>query len=363
MKIAQVCPRYYPLIGGVETVVQKISEKLVSEGFDVEVLTQDSSGEYTPLEVINGVTVRRFKTCFLGLDFPIYKDTLLKYLFKNSDKYDLIHVHNYHTFVPLYTVWSKGTNKLVFTPHYHGKGHNSIMSFLHHFYFPIGRNLFKKVDKIICLTIFEKSLVQKHFYVPDEQIKLIPNGVDIDAIENSIPFPCDGKILLYVGRLEKYKNIHLIIKTMPYLPPEYKLIIIGNGSYKEKLLSLVINLCLADRIRILSGLSNDDVFKWYKSSSLVLNFSSQEAFGLTVLEGLAAGIPILVNDEMSLSELAERFDGVHALDVKKLSSRQIAEEIILNCKNGLDTSDLNEYRWDSIVAKIKDVFLDLRNDN
>lgn len=47
MKIAQVCHRYYPYIGGVETRVEEISKRLVRKGFDVEVLTNDPSGKLT----------------------------------------------------------------------------------------------------------------------------------------------------------------------------------------------------------------------------------------------------------------------------------------------------------------------------
>ena len=43
MKIAQVCPRYYPYMGGVETHVKEVSEGLVKEGFEMEILTTDPS--------------------------------------------------------------------------------------------------------------------------------------------------------------------------------------------------------------------------------------------------------------------------------------------------------------------------------
>ncbi len=62
MKIAQVCPRYYPDIGGVETHVQEISERLVKRGFEVDVVCTDTTGglrkrENTKLRVFSG---RRF---------------------------------------------------------------------------------------------------------------------------------------------------------------------------------------------------------------------------------------------------------------------------------------------------------------
>ncbi|MDI6640295.1 MAG: glycosyltransferase, partial [Methanocellales archaeon] len=62
MKIAQVCPRYHPDIGGVETHVKEISERLVKRGFEVEVICTDPTGRLPKHEMINGVKVTRFRS-------------------------------------------------------------------------------------------------------------------------------------------------------------------------------------------------------------------------------------------------------------------------------------------------------------
>jgi hypothetical protein len=62
LKIALVCPRYYPCIGGVETHVKEIGERLALLGNKVEVLTTDYPGKLNKTEEINGVLVRRFRS-------------------------------------------------------------------------------------------------------------------------------------------------------------------------------------------------------------------------------------------------------------------------------------------------------------
>lgn len=61
MKILQVCPKYFPSIGGVEQHVRNISERLARE-YEVTVFATDPSGELPKEETINGVLVRRFKS-------------------------------------------------------------------------------------------------------------------------------------------------------------------------------------------------------------------------------------------------------------------------------------------------------------
>jgi len=356
MRIAQVCPRYSPYIGGVETVVKEISERLAQKGFEVDILSQDPLNKYPAVENINGVIVRRFKTGALGLDFPLLNSTLRQYLRENTNRYDLIHAHSYHAFPALYAAWAKGKNKLVFNPYYHGEGHNLLMNLLHIPYRQIGKVIFKRADSIICISETEKSLVQKHFGALGKEITVISPGVSLERIANAGSVPLAGKLILYPARLEKYKNVQLAIKAMPHLPEEYKLAIIGDGPYKGKLVKLIERLRLSDKAEILSGLSNEELYRWYKTCDVVLNLSRQESFGLTVIEGLAARKPVIVNNQTALAELAARFDQVYPVDARTLTPAQLAEQIGGVCDSRIEAPNLSEYSWDSITEQIRNLY-------
>ena len=362
MKIAMVSGGYYPYIGGVETVVKQTSEGLVRKGFGVEVLTQDRLQKCPPTETINGVTVRRFKTGPLGWDSDDSSYSLRGFLRRNANEYDLIHAHGYHCFSPLYAAWAKGKNRLVLNAHYHGVGHNLLMTLLLQPYHHVGKTVFEKADRVVCVSETEKLSIQKHFVISEGKISIIPNGVEYESIARAIPFPSDGKLLLCVSRLEKFKNVHLAVQALPHLPEEYKLIIVGSGPYKGKLLQLIEKLHLSHRVQILSGLSDQELYRWYKTCDLVLNLSSQEAFGMTVIEGLAAGKPIIVNSKMALGELAAKLDGVRAVDAQKLSPEMLATEIRLTRGMVVGKPDLAEYSPESIVDRIRDVYESVLDD-
>ena len=119
--------------------------------------------------------------------------------------------------------------------------------------------------------------------------------------------PDDGKLILYVGRLEKYKNIHLIIPALKHLPEDYYLYIIGEGPYQTDLIKLIKNLNLTKHVKILGHLSDKETNQWMKTSSVFITLSDIEAFGITVLEALAANTPVIVNNKGGLSELADKF--------------------------------------------------------
>ena len=89
MKIAQVCPRYHPYIGGVETHVKEVSERLAKRGHEVEVLTTDPRGDLPKQEIIDGVIVRRFKSWAPGEAY-YFSGALKRYLTENSRSYDVV---------------------------------------------------------------------------------------------------------------------------------------------------------------------------------------------------------------------------------------------------------------------------------
>jgi len=128
VKIAQICPRYYPDIGGVETHVKEISERLVKRGLDVEVICTDPTGKLHKHETINGVTVTRFRS-FAPSEAYYFAPQI--YFHLRNHRYGIIHAHSYHALPALFAALAKGGRRLIFTPHYHSEGHTIIRDLLH----------------------------------------------------------------------------------------------------------------------------------------------------------------------------------------------------------------------------------------
>ncbi|MEM2145492.1 MAG: glycosyltransferase, partial [Candidatus Jordarchaeaceae archaeon] len=121
MRIAQLCHRYFPTIGGVQVHVKEISERLVKKGVDLQILTTDSSGKLPKEDIWNSIYVKRFKSLAPMGSFYFSRE-LKRYLEKNSSKYHIIHAHNIQALPAIYAANAKGRNKLIVTPHYHGHG-------------------------------------------------------------------------------------------------------------------------------------------------------------------------------------------------------------------------------------------------
>jgi glycosyltransferase involved in cell wall biosynthesis len=355
-KLAQVCPGYYPYIGGIETLVREISESLVRQGIDVEILTVDLTGKLPAEEHRNGVSIKRFKGWAPGGRY--YSSRSLKhYLKQNSSRYDVVHAHNYMALPALYAVHGRDHNSLVFSPHYHGTSHNYISQLLRVPYGFVWARLLHNIDKFVFVSDAEKLIFRKKFSVPNEKITVIPNSIDTENIRAARAYPSENRIILYVGRLEKYKNIQLIIKALPYLDETYSLVIVGSGLYKNELVQLGDSLGVQGRIKILSGLEDEAVRAWYKTCSVFVTLSESEAFGRTVIEALSAGKPVVASDIPPFLELAARLNGIRLVKIPGVTPRKLANTIIESGKSSPPNNDLEAYSWNTITKSIKQVYM------
>ncbi len=103
--------------------------------------------------------------------------------------------------------------------------------------------------------------------------------------------------IIFVGRLIKEKHVDLLVRAFGILSseqPELRLLIIGEGPEQDAITKIIHELSLEDRI-VLKGFQDDhdEVIAQMKSAKVFVNPSTREGFGITALEALACGIPVV----------------------------------------------------------------------
>ncbi len=346
MKIIQVCPRYKPQIGGVETVVEEISRRMVARGHDVSVVTTDPSGVLPATETIDGVRVYRFPAYAPGDAY--YFSLQLRRFLKTQDC-DVVHAHGYHAFPALFAKSCK-YYKFVFNPYYHGKGHTPFRNALLKVYKLAGASVFREADAVVCNSEFEKSLVCRDFSAYCGKARVIPPGIDRREFEGLAPYQKSEKVLLYAGRLEEYKGVQYAVQALKYLP-DYRLVVIGRGPYKAELKRQVEIAGLSSQVRFMEGLLRKELLRWYATADAFVMLSGFESFGITVAEALAAGTPCVVAKSSSLAEFA---DGglCRGIDLP-VSPEQLAGEIRRVARVPYTKEVLD---WDDTAARMLAVY-------
>ncbi|MDZ7261134.1 MAG: glycosyltransferase [candidate division KSB1 bacterium] len=163
--------------------------------------------------------------------------------------------------------------------------------------------------------------------------------------------------MLYTGRLEKYKNVHQVIYCLPQLIKKYPqknihYTIIGDGPYRKKLEKIIAKAGVEKYVSITGfAPSQQELIKSYKRADVFVSVSNTESFGMTIIEALAAGTPVIISDSPPIKHIVNG-NGFVLTDLHQLSEK--IEYIMTNTINV--NFDVEPYTWNSIERQTTQIY-------
>ena len=162
----------------------------------------------------------------------------------------------------------------------------------------------KKIYKVICPSEELKQIFLDNNIFNEVQIKVIEDPhFNINKVNrlkkqelNDIFFN-ESKILITIGRMTRQKNYSFLIKNFKKLTNKYKdikLVIIGNGEEKDNLKSLIKELEISEKVKLIDFDLN--IYKYLKKSNYFISTSIWEGSSLAMTDAAYMGIPILCSD-------------------------------------------------------------------
>ena len=350
MKIAQVCHRFHPSIGGIETHVFEVSKRLVARGIEVDIITTEKLPvdhvlmDKLGLNVIQFQSVSPENAVFFSLD-------LYNYMKRSSGSYDVVHAHNYQALPALFSALAKKENKFIFTPHFHDTARSLLGRLFYGPYHYFGRRIFEKSDAVICVSNFEKKKILEMIYHDESKMCVIPNGVNKEDFAN-IAKDENQKFILSVGRLEQSKGLQYLIDVLPYLDPDVVLHIVGDGPYRDALLQRAKEKGVLSRVHFSSRLSREELVKEYSLASLYVSLSLTEAFGITVAEALVAKTPCIVTTR---SALADWIDNKYCFGIDDPTDVVFFSKLINKVSN-IEVGHVKIASWGDVTDRIVGIY-------
>lgn len=187
--------------------------------------------------------------------------------------------------------------------------------------------LVKQANVIISPSKNDSKYLQALYDAPEEKIRIIPPGVDTslfypsDKIKarETIGAPLDQKLVMFVGRIEPVKGIDVLLYATKILlkqNPDIKIClwIVGGDLHEDqtlwsaelkKLEKLRTLLSLTTTVKFVGQQSQHDLPSYYNAADLVVMPSHYESFGLSVLEAMACGVPVITSNVTGVSELID----------------------------------------------------------
>lgn len=360
-----VSPLAHPYTGGVESHIWEVSNRLVSKGFDVEIFSTDPSGRLAKITEANGVTIRRFPSYAPN---GIYHFSRRLYLSLKNVHADVIHSHDFKGFPMLAAALAKAQNRipLVVTLHY---GFTKVGRPVHAIYdFLLGKVIFQRADVIIVVSPVEMSLIDELHKVKGK-IRFVPNGVDLEEISTymSNKFKIDDHPLirlLYVGRLEEKKGVHFLIKALQKIKQkDVELSIVGEGPFKQRLVKLVRQLELNDKVCIRGRITHSRLYELYAQSNIFVLPSEFEAHSIALTEAIAFGlVPVVTNvggNKFMVTHGTNGFLIQYPVDINELSKALLKLIDNREMMHIMSRKAMEKARWfdiDRVVGRLQTIY-------
>lgn len=325
MNVGLFTETYYPEINGVATSAYMLKNELERRGHNVYVFTTTTPG--APKHEHNVFRVPSIPFIFIserrvGL---FYQPKLANIIRKLN--LDIIHtqtefslgifgrimarelklpiVHTYHTIYEDYT-------------HYltHFKALDRRAKAFARTYSKVCCNT---VEQVIVPTEKTRELLMR--YSVHKDISVVPTGIDLHKfkkenyssedilkLKEKYNIQPEEKVLLYLGRVSQEKNLEEIIQAMPgYMSrrENVKFVVVGSGPALDKLIELVNKLELKDRFVFTGAQPWDTIGLFYRLGDVFVSASRSETQGLTYIEALASGLPVVAREDRCLDNILE----------------------------------------------------------
>jgi glycosyltransferase involved in cell wall biosynthesis len=345
MRIALVASSYLPRPGGLERHVHELASGLARRGLEVEVLTQDPPRPLPPVSEFGGFVVRRFGG-YRARGPRGVAPGLREHLRRRGRSFDLVDLHSTHPSLAL-PVTRARPGGLVFTLH------ASVGRWLRWPYAQMTRTLIDHAAQIICMAEVERELLCGSFPGAGDRTTVIGPGVDSDGIAAARPFDTPGNVVLTIDRLEPEKRIDRAIAALAALDGSFRLAVVGDGPARDRLLAYAADLQVSSRVELMGHLPDAEVYRWLRTSGVVLALADEKSSPRGVMEAICAGAPVVASD-IAVHREAAAYLG-HSL-VKLVSpygspleiADRIAEAVRLRVSPGIRPP---AWTWDDVVEE------------
>jgi len=328
MKIGLFTDTYYPQINGVATSVLMLKENLEMRGHKVYVFTTtDPKADSEETNVYRVPSIPFISARRVG---TFYNPRLAKFIKKLG--LDVIHTHTEFSL----GIFGRAIARELDIPFLHTY-HTIYEDYTHYIgrlglFDPIAKMAVRKLsinfcnsaDKVIVPTGKVKDLLLS--YNVKQDISIVPTGIELNkfskynynssivqSLRTNLGIGEKDKIILYIGRISKEKNIEEILLSMKtYLKDkkDVKFVLIGDGPEKSILENKAKEFGIHNQTIFAGERPWDEIGLYYQIGDVFVSASQSETQGLTYMEALASGVPVVAKaDECLEGVLKDNING------------------------------------------------------
>ncbi len=366
-KIAVVIPKY-GFVGGAEGFAFQLTERLaLRNGFDIHIFANKWIPGKAPVK-FHKVPIITFPRFLRQISFAYFSKKRIC-----SHDFDMIHSHDRIFCMDLFTM--HGIPHKTWALEARGK---RLSLFDRSVAWVEGRGVTDlAAPTILPVSNLVKDELLRLYDIPESSIRVIHPGVSLERFSALDRDVCRREILerhcltqgdiiaLFVGMNFEIKRLGLVLEAVAQLPgrrdenSRLRVLVVGKGK-KERYINMARKLGIAEQV-IFAGVTRE-VEKYYLASDIFVMPSVFDTFGMTVLEAMAAGLPVIITRNVGARDVID--DGIHGFILgKDPAPGELSEKLsfLLERENRTKMGEqarrvTPRYTWDATAAQVAEVY-------
>jgi len=278
-----------------------------------------------------------------------------------NEEFDIIHCHDWITFPA--GIKAKEISNKPLVLHIHATEFDRSGGNCNQWVYEIEKEAFEIADKLIAVSHYTKNNIVNNYFINPNKIEVVHNAIECHNISNKKMIK--EKIVLFLGRLTLQKGADYFIRAAKKVLEKRRdilFVVAGSGEMFPKLVDLACSLGIGDKVLFTGRLSDEEVDKIYELASVYVMPSISEPFGLTALEAISKGTPVIISKNSGVKEVVKHCLEIDFWDIDELANKILStleyhplrEELIINSCN-----ELKKLSWENQGKKVLEIYRSL----
>lgn len=280
-----------------------------------------------------------------------------------QEEFDVIHAHDWLTFAAGMAAKKISGKPLVVQVHateFDRAGKNVDRKI-----FNLEREGMENADRVIAVSQWTKNIIVSKYLIPADKVLVVHNGVKPTSQCSSKPPSIGKQVITFLGRITYQKGPEYFVDAAAKVIvkfPDVHFVMAGSGDLLPKMIERVARLRIASRFHFTGFLNSEKVEQLWAGSTIYVMPSVSEPFGISPLEAVQGGIPVIISNQSGVAEVMQHVVKVDFWNVEVLADamcnilkyQSLSKMLISKSKN-----EISNVTWERAANKINTLYHEL----
>ena len=276
-------------------------------------------------------------------------------------QFDVIHAHDWLTYFA--GIAAKRVSGKPLVVHMHATEFDRSGENINRRVYAIEKAGMQAADRVIAVSELTRRIVIGKYGIPAEKVVTVHNAVRFGESEDAVPERAvKDKVVTFLGRITYQKGPDYFVEAAAKVlqrVPDVRFVMAGSGDLMNHVVRRVAQLGIADRFHFTGFLKGGEVQRMFRLSDVYVMPSVSEPFGISPLEAMRSGVPVIISRQSGVAEVLDYAIKVNYWDVDALAD--VIYGLLtypalgrMFASKGLE--EVTGLKWTNAAAKIKTVY-------